>query len=114
MELPVTGLFELRLHGSDSGRLLHHPWAFGHARRHLREAAKCVPPGTSVVGQGWTGELPAEQDEETVAGLLAVLDEAVRVRVTELPPPPVPGSAMVGVLFSGGIDCVVIAALAAR
>ena len=101
MELPVTGMFELRLAGPGAGRLLHHPWPAGHSRtENMRlTPALCVPPAAEETGGGGPQiqeETYTEQDGAAVAGLLGVLDEAVRVRVTRLPPPAAAGSAAVG------------------
>lgn len=67
---------------------------------------------------------PPESLEAAAALLLAALDAAVRRRVASVPPPPPPqdadedresfDGARIGVLFSGGLDCQVLAALAHR
>lgn len=48
------------------------------------------------------------------ATLVSVLAEAVRLRVANIPHSTAPGQANVGLLFSGGVDCMVLAALADR
>jgi len=54
---------------------------------------------------------PATRDLAARA-LLWRLADAVAVRVATIPPPTAPGAARVAVLFSGGIDSMVVAALA--
>jgi hypothetical protein len=61
---------------------------------------------------------PPDSDHPDVAEaadeLIAALADSVRLRVENIPAPVTHGDARLGVLFSGGIDCTVVALLASR
>eukprot|EP01043_Picozoa_sp_COSAG02_P031378 COSAG02_NODE_2045_length_10020_cov_2.699224_4_plen_1005_part_00 len=121
-ELPPSGLYQLQLTGigNSLGRLRHHAWPT--ESRALRRAD--VLPGGEASGSSDENSAIETESPEIAASadqLLDALDRAVRRRV-EIAPPPTPLSnadgelsgARVAVLFSGGVDCMVIAALAHR
>jgi hypothetical protein len=134
MELPPSGLFQLQLGdgagaeaaaGSRLGQLRHHPWP---PRASVPRQRGPPPPihedGPETADDGAPVETAEPPPEAGVSAelLLAALDEAVRRRVESAPAPTpapadddrVPSGARVAVLFSGGVDCMVIAALAHR
>eukprot|EP00756_Hemistasia_phaeocysticola_P007124 Hpha_TRINITY_DN1412_c0_g1::TRINITY_DN1412_c0_g1_i1::g.9641::m.9641 len=100
-EVPTSGVFCLSVSGVEPGVLnvVSHQWP--------RSPVLCFSDMAARVGAGEEGEM----------AYLDALETAVRRRC-ELarPPPPDAGStgARVGVMFSGGVDCMVIAALAHR
>lgn len=108
-EVTVEGLWQLDMNGTSKSTTspIPIPW--------LR------PPPSPPVGS--LAVPPASSSEEAASLLSAALEEAVRRRVAAAPPPqpPQPGkeedgaaAARVGILYSGGLDCQVLAALAHR
>ena len=93
-EVP-PGIYSHRVGGcAEGGRIAceRHPWAHAALRRIL-DPAVCSEGG-------------APRGEATAEGLLRVLEEAVRLRTTTC------ADGRCGVLFSGGLDSTVLAALA--
>jgi asparagine synthetase B (glutamine-hydrolysing) len=130
-EVPPSGLYQLQLTSSGDalGVLHHHPWPAAGAG--IRRMDALPNEGELEDGQEVDGSLAAEEPPDAVASadqLLHALDQAVRRRVEgapePTPPPPseqassddagVSSGARVAVLFSGGVDCMVVAALAHR
>jgi hypothetical protein len=121
-ELPPLGVYCLSI--SEDGRASEvelHPWDSAllpfvpSPDCALARVELSVTPLTSVP------QAPQHILDVLAAELLARLSNAVRVRVTSIPPAPVStlatGSlppARIAVLFSGGLDCMVIAALSHR
>ncbi|GAA5991715.1 hypothetical protein JCM10908_001105 [Rhodotorula pacifica] len=65
---------------------------------------RMMPPGP-VIGQ---------RIVDVVDAFILELERAVRARVATVPPVPAPPAARIAVLFSGGLDCTVIAAILHR
>ncbi|KAI5898694.1 uncharacterized protein SCHCODRAFT_02530840 [Schizophyllum commune H4-8] len=122
-ELPTQGFFCLSLdslkdgHGSTDHEVND---AISVISRTVGEAAPyaalppvnpTLPPDNLVRMDGLESDVPPYLSE-AADGLLLHLEDSVRRRVYDIPPPPVTGAARVGVLFSGGIDCTVLALLA--
>jgi len=61
----------------------------------------------------WDESLPTKLDS-VVDRFLDVLEESSRIRIENVPPPMISGAARIAVLFSGGIDCTMVAFLANR
>ena len=124
-ELPPSGMYQLEQteSGGALGRLQHFPWPVAGCAPRQADA----PPPDGIEGEPEEMQ-PAEPPEAAVSAdrLLHALDEAVRRRVESAPDPtPLSTSghaegavalsgARVAVLFSGGVDCMVVAALAHR
>ncbi|KAL1667660.1 asparagine synthase-domain-containing protein [Schizophyllum commune] len=98
-ELPTQGFFCLSLDK------LHN----GHGSAALPPVNSILPPDDLIRLDDLASDLPPHS-VEAVDGLLHHLEDSVRRRVYDIPPPP--GAARLGVLFSGGIDCTVLALLA--
>lgn len=123
-ELPPSGLYQLQLTGTGGdtlGTLHHHHWPT--ELRTLRRKDE-LPSGNAVDSLDYDSPGAEELLPDIAASadqLLDALDRAVRRRV-EIAPAPTPPSdragvlsgARVAVLFSGGVDCMVVAALAHR
>ncbi|KAL3914746.1 MAG: hypothetical protein SGPRY_007517 [Prymnesium sp.] len=110
-ELPADGLGCVRI---GCGGRAYHEWV-------PRDLVRS-PYATSLVAPTYERAWAMEQSENSCAaqaaavGLLRVLSHAVRSRVQGVPAPPGEdishAPARVGVLFSGGIDCMLLARLA--
>lgn len=116
-EVPSTGVFVLDLRGRQSSSRE----AVFTAEFHPYESiAVSKPPSQDslplLVKDVYDCGLPSSSGllesplDEAAAALLSALSNAVGVRVRSIPAPQ-PGGARVGVLFSGGLDSVVLAAL---
>lgn len=117
-EVPTTGVFSIRFGPDGSGQWRHHPWHYRRnqpATQALSPFPRCAPPSPETQ--------PAESIDSAAADFLAVLSEAVRKRVccvADVRPNTSSESsggvrcARIGVLFSGGIDSLILAALAAQ
>eukprot|EP00667_Euglena_gracilis_P005545 EG_transcript_5585 len=100
-EVPVTGIFSVDL-AAGIGEVQEHPWTQPLANLHSLKPDEAITSTDAAVD--W---------------YLAALSDAVRVRVTTVPEPHAASreestGAPVAVLFSGGIDCMLLAALAHR
>lgn len=111
-EVPASGLFVLDFHPDSSYTLAFHPYAplASVSSDAVHDAYDC---GLPLLRSPGTTPL-----EHAANGLLAVLSNAVGVRVRTIPQPTSPptaneiaAAARVAVLFSGGLDSVVLAAL---
>ncbi|KAI4528671.1 hypothetical protein K525DRAFT_286297 [Schizophyllum commune Loenen D] len=100
-ELPTQGFFCLSLDKLQNG----------HGSAALPLINSTLPPDNLVRLDGLVSDLPPYL-VEAADGLLHHLEDSVRRRVYDIPSPPMAGSTRVGVLFSGGIDCTVLALLA--
>ncbi|KAL1729765.1 asparagine synthase-domain-containing protein [Schizophyllum commune] len=100
-ELPTQGFFCLSLDELQNG----------HGSATLPLVNSTLPPDNLVRLDGLVSDLPPYL-AEAADGLLHHLEDSVRRRVYDIPSPPTAGSARLGVLFSGGIDCTVLALLA--
>ncbi|KAL1682000.1 asparagine synthase-domain-containing protein [Schizophyllum commune] len=100
-ELPTQGFFCLSLDKLQDG----------HGSATLPLVNSTLPPDNLVRLDGLVSDLPPYL-AEAADGLLHQLEDSVRRRVYDIPSPPMAGSSRVGVLFSGGIDCTVLALLA--
>ncbi|KAJ3385118.1 Asparagine synthetase domain-containing protein 1 [Entophlyctis sp. JEL0112] len=124
-EVPANGIYSLRLSALDldggpeafQRALKHHPWVVDTAADNVVLASptdlqidKWVPDPVTLPNVLDPNVLPEETAETTtaVSKLYAHLSMAVRARVCDVP------SGRISVLFSGGIDCTVLAALAAE
>ncbi|KAL1762472.1 asparagine synthase-domain-containing protein [Schizophyllum commune] len=122
-ELPTQGFFCLSLdelqtgHGStaeevnDAISVISRTAAKAAPYAALPSVNCILPPNDPVRLDGLASNLPP-QLAETADGLLHHLEDSVRRRVYDIPSPTTTGTARVGVLFSGGIDCTVLALLA--
>lgn len=107
-EVPASGIFVLDFSGPAAGCTLEfHPYA------PLDVAAASLPHDKYACGLPPASSLSATDLERAANGLLVVLSNAVGVRVRSIPTAArrLSGHARVAILFSGGLDSVVIAAL---
>ncbi|KAJ0410890.1 hypothetical protein ATCC90586_004411 [Pythium insidiosum] len=98
-EVPCTGVFSLDL-GAQT--LSFHAYA---------PLAPCAAVPVDRYACGLPAVAPETPLDVAAQHLLTVLSNAVGVRVRTIPPPRAAGAARVAVLFSGGLDSVVLAAL---
>ena len=121
-ELPPSGLYQLQLTGTGNslGRLHHHHWP-----TNLRTLRPKDELPSRNVADSLDNDSPGAEELRDIAAsadqLLDALDRAVRRRVEIAPAPTAPSDAAgvlsgarVAVLFSGGVDCMVVAALTHR
>lgn len=99
-EVPTGGLFCVDLSGAAEAK--------GAGPIHASVSFHAWPAGAP-----YAGRVPQSLAEAT-EGLLRVLSESVRRRVTASRQPSSANAARVAVLFSGGVDCTVLAALCHR
>lgn len=114
-EVPTTGLFSFDLnigfknHVDLKSQMKHLEWNQGF----LKCPSMCINFSTNPdINES---ELSIEKFSETyntqISQLLRTLDAATRLRIVNIPNPD-PGHARLAVLFSGGLDCTILAALA--
>ncbi|KAF9974686.1 hypothetical protein BGZ73_001844 [Actinomortierella ambigua] len=133
-EVPANGFYSLAV-DDPLCTLTHYPWVqqdatidtnsmpcmilpFGKVNNSIPnedQLSKPFPPDVKM--DAAHPELVPEMSEEmkqAVQGMIATLGDSVRRRVQDIPRTGLPHEARVGILFSGGLDCLCLAALADR
>lgn len=121
-ELPPSGVYQLELtgRGGTLGRLHHHHWPDQTSTFRRPDVLPSGDGPSSLESDSTSADEPPDA-AASADRLLDALDRAVCRRVEEAPPPTslkhvdgVLSGARIAVLFSGGVDCMVVAALAHR
>ncbi|KNE66726.1 hypothetical protein AMAG_11224 [Allomyces macrogynus ATCC 38327] len=113
-EVPVGGLWSVDLSApSLVDSRVQWPWSRFHKDTRLNLV---VPSDLAAQVPINPADFPALNDLDsahaaTVTNLLGLLSESVRMRAQALPTPSTPTNAPLAVLFSGGLDCTILAAL---
>ncbi|KAJ3369003.1 hypothetical protein GGF31_005964 [Allomyces arbusculus] len=115
-EVPVGGLWSVDLSApSILESRVQWPWS----RFHDQTRLNLVVPSDLAAQVPNPADFPVLNDLDpvhaaAVTNLLGLLSESVRVRAQALPAPSAPTDAPLAVLFSGGLDCTILAALLDR
>ncbi|KAF9173169.1 hypothetical protein BGX20_003935 [Mortierella sp. AD010] len=136
-EVPADGIYSLRL-GSEGERLIaRYPWVssisdqsntteceysmklpFGRVNDHIptEDELSDLFPEDIKFDQAHPEIVPPVTDDmkKAISDMIAVLGDSVRRRVQDIPRTGLPHDARVGILFSGGLDCLCLAAMADR
>ncbi|KAG0332863.1 hypothetical protein BG000_009672 [Podila horticola] len=132
-EVPADGIYSMSL-DSNKRTLAHYPWLsaledrpetslymhlpFGRVNTTLPTEDQLPPAFADDVkfDQAHPEIVPPMTDDmkHAVAQLIETLGDSVRRRVQDIPRTGLPHDARVGILFSGGLDCLCLAALADR
>ncbi|KAF9919956.1 hypothetical protein FBU30_010344 [Linnemannia zychae] len=131
-EVPADGIYSLSL-APDHPRIINkHPWIpaqssgingngamilpFGRVNDTVpkdMELAEPFPEGLKFDAAHPDMVPPITKDmKEAITGMINVLGDSVKRRVQDIPRTRLPHDARVGILFSGGLDCLCLAALA--
>ncbi|ORX98925.1 hypothetical protein K493DRAFT_329250 [Basidiobolus meristosporus CBS 931.73] len=123
-EIPAKGIYCLDLsQGFDfeklADRLTLHEWHFNEAelmRIPFGRINTSIPQEDDLlsVGEGTEMPTPSELMKEKVQTLIQTLGDSVRRRVVNIPKEGPVTQPRLGILFSGGIDCICLALLADR
>ncbi|ORZ03877.1 asparagine synthase-domain-containing protein [Syncephalastrum racemosum] len=104
-ELPADGIYQLCLADPNNLTTTHkHTWG------------DALPAPFPRLNATLPDTIDDEQHEQALTGLMQVLEEAVRLRVQDIPhhTKAETDDVRVAILFSGGVDCITLAALAHR
>ncbi|KAG0031167.1 hypothetical protein BGZ81_001660 [Podila clonocystis] len=132
-EVPADGIYSMSL-GSIERTLVHYPWVSALEDRPETSLFMRLPFGRVNTTLPTEDQLPpvfaadlkfdqahpelvppmTNDMKHAVAQLIETLGDSVRRRVQDIPRTGLPHDARVGILFSGGLDCLCLAALADR
>ncbi|KAF9092062.1 hypothetical protein BGX29_010635 [Mortierella sp. GBA35] len=134
-EVPADGIYSLSLASNSPKATTKHPWipaqsttdSSGHGSMRLPfgRVNNTIPTDEELsapFAEGLKFDLahpdvvpPITKDmKEAITGMIRVLGDSVQRRVQDIPRTGLPHDARVGILFSGGLDCLCLAALADR
>ncbi|KAF9111717.1 Asparagine synthetase domain-containing protein 1 [Mortierella sp. AM989] len=136
-EVPADGIYGLRLGSEGKKSLDRYPWVpsipdlqttvdhtynmklpFGRVNDHIPKEDELSKPFTDGIkfDQAHPEVVPPVTDDmmKAISDMVDVLGDSVRRRVQDIPRTGLLHDARVGILFSGGLDCLCLAALADR
>ncbi|KAG0059114.1 hypothetical protein BGZ89_000695 [Linnemannia elongata] len=133
-EVPADGIYSLSLASNSPKVVTKHPWVPAQSSSANEPGTMTLPFGrvNSAVPQDSELSVPfpdglkfdqahpdvvppiTEVLKEAITGMIEVLGDSVRRRVQDIPRTGLVHDARVGILFSGGLDCLCLAALADR
>ncbi|KAG0273826.1 hypothetical protein BGZ95_010357 [Linnemannia exigua] len=133
-EVPADGIYSVSLSPHSPKTTTKHPWIPAQSSDANEHGAMTLPFGrvNSVIPKDTELSAPfaeglkfdvAHPDlappitgdmQEAITGMISVLGDSVRRRVQDIPRTGLQHDARVGILFSGGLDCLCLAALADR
>ncbi|KAG0198334.1 Asparagine synthetase domain-containing protein 1 [Mortierella sp. GBA30] len=136
-EVPADGIYRLSLSSGDSKDMARYPWvSSGHGQGTFKNTAHIMNlpfgkvnrdvPTETQLSEPFPGDVkfdqahpeivptPTEDMMKAIVDMIDVLGDSVRRRVQDIPRTGLPHDARVGILFSGGLDCLCLAALADR
>ncbi|KAF9903904.1 hypothetical protein EC991_003195 [Linnemannia zychae] len=133
-EVPADGIYSISLFSNSPKTIIRHPWVpaqsssvneHGSMKLPFGRVNGAIPKDTELSAPFTEGLKfdtahpdivpPITEDmQEAITGMISVLGDSVRRRVQDIPRTGLQHDARVGILFSGGLDCLCLAALADR
>ncbi|KAF9916373.1 hypothetical protein BX616_003924 [Lobosporangium transversale] len=131
-EVPADGIYRLALEAQSKMSLTRYPWAsatsiqpipneplpFGKVNDHIPTVNELAEPFPKDIkfDQAHPEVVPfvTEDMRRAISDMIEILGDSVRRRVQDIPRTGQLHEARVGILFSGGLDCLCLAALADR
>ncbi|KAF9356729.1 hypothetical protein BGX26_004843 [Mortierella sp. AD094] len=136
-EVPADGIYSLHLGSEGEKSIARYPWVpsipdqpnvteceysmklpFGRVNDHIPTEDELSEPFPEDIkfDQAHPEVVPPITDDmkNAISDMISILGDSVRRRVQDIPRTGLPHDARVGILFSGGLDCLCLAALADR
>ncbi|KAF9949691.1 hypothetical protein BGZ72_008575 [Mortierella alpina] len=130
-EVPADGIYQLSLGSFNNGAITKCPWVSSSVEQDIPHSMRLpfggvnrAVPTESQLSEPFPVDLKYDQAhpevvpavtedmKKAIDDMIEILGDSVRRRVQDIPRTGLPHDARVGILFSGGLDCLCLAALA--